>query len=121
MTPVPVLRIKLSTIALVQVSVTLVLTGAITALWGVQPGASFGSGMAVMLANSLLLVWIWSRILAKKSFALTIAIIVVKYTVLLTAIFILTREPWFHVLGAGLGMAAFILSTLIQVGLAKWE
>lgn len=117
----PVIRLDLKTVVLVQSAVAAVLTGLVALIWDLRLGASFGVGMVMMWANLLLLVWVWARILAKKSFALTSAIIVVKYSVLLGAIFFLTREAWFSVLGAGLGMAAFIMSALIQAGIAKWE
>ena len=113
--------LKLRSLILVQPMILLLVTAGVAYLWGIQPGASFGVGALVMLTNLLLLAWIWSRHMEKKPVALTTVIIVVKYTVLLGAIFLLTREAWFHVLAAGLGMAAFILSTIIQVGTAKWE
>ncbi len=122
MTPSPpVIKLSLKSVLIVQGLVGILLSGAIAAVWSFQLGASFALGMAIMWLNVLLLVWVWSRVLAKKSFALTSLIIVVKYTVLLGAIFFLSREAWFHVLGAGLGMASFILSVLIQAGRAKWE
>lgn len=119
--PVPVLKLNLKVIALVQAAIVGGLSCLIAMFWQVQLGASFATGAGIMFVNLLLLMWIWGRVLAKKSFALTSLIIVVKYTVLLGAIFFLTRETWFHVLSAGLGMAAFILSTLIQLAFAKWE
>lgn len=117
----PTIRLDLKRLALVQTLALILLSSVVSAIGGVQLGASFAVGMGLMGANLLLLAWFWGRIVAKKSFALTSGIIVVKYTVLLGAIFFLTREAWFHALGAGLGMAAFIVSALIQAGTSKWE
>ncbi len=117
----PAIQLKLKSVLLVQSTVAVVLTGAVALIWNVQLSASFGLGIVIIAANLLLMVWAWSRILDKKPFALTSGIIVVKYTVLLGAIFYLSREAWFDAMGAGLGMAAFIMSALVQAGLAKWE
>ncbi len=112
---------NLKTILLTQTALGGVIAAGVYYQWGFQHGASFAFGVALVMANSLLLIWIWGRFLAKKSFALTSVIIVGKYTVLLGAILILAQATWFHVLGVGLGMAAFIMSTLFQVALMKWE
>lgn len=119
--PVPRPKLSFWSLAAVQSAVILGLALIASAIFGIQQGASFAVGMLIMFANLLLLAWVWSRVLAKKPFAMTTAIIVVKYTVLLIAVIFLTRETWFHVLGAGLGMAAFIASALIQATAAKWE
>lgn len=67
----------------------------------------------VMLTNLALLAWVWYRILAKKSIAWTLQIIVIKYAVLLVSLFYLMHTSWFSSLGAGLGVASFTLGALV--------
>jgi hypothetical protein len=95
------------------------LTAFVWALFGHDPGASFGVGSLMMWVNLLLLSWSLGRIFAKKSIAWTVGIIVIKYTVLLGTILLLTRAPWFHVLSAGIGLATFIMATLAHVMVAS--
>lgn len=116
MTPAPVLNLKL--LIAMQSAAGAALTAILCGLFGLRLGASFGLGAVLMLGNLVLLAWIWSRLLAKKSIAWTVVIIVIKYTVLLSAIFFLSRETWFHVLGCGLGMVTFVMASLLQVALS---
>lgn len=113
--------LSLKTLIATQFALGAALTAIVWWLFGPQLGASFGVGAALMLGNLLVLAWFWSRILAKKSFALTVVIIVVKYTFLLGAIFVLTQTAWFHVLSGGLGMATLIMTALVQVAAIKRE
>lgn len=96
-------------------------TAAVAAVAGFQPGASFGLGSVIMFANLILLAWVWNRLIEKKAIAWTALIIVIKYTVLLGAIYFLTQAAWFHVLSAGLGMVTFVLTALVQVALTTRE
>jgi hypothetical protein len=113
--------LSLKSLIATQFALGAAFTAAVTAFGGPQLGASFGAGALLMLGNLLVLAWFWSRILAKKSFAWTVVIIVVKYTLLLGAIFYLTQTAWFHVLSGGLGMATFIMTALFQVAAMKRE
>lgn len=106
---------SLKSLVLVQSALATALTMAVAAALGPQQGASYGLGSLLMLTNLLLLAWIWSRYLAKKSIAWTVVIIVGKYTVLLSAIFLLSQRAWFHVLSSGLGMVTFVTACLVQV------
>ncbi len=113
--------LSLKSLFFIQCAIGASLTVAVYLWLGPQLGASFGSGALVMLANLLMLAWIWSRFLAKKSIAWTVMIIVIKYTVLLGAIFLLTQKAWFHVLSCGLGMATFVMTALVQAAVLKKE
>lgn len=117
----PVGPLNLKNLLAMQFLLGAVLTAAVYSGFGSQLGASFAIGAVIMLGNLLMLAWMWSRILEQKSIARTVVIIVVKYTVLLGAIFILTHKTWFHVLGAGLGMATFIMTALFHVALMSRE
>lgn len=81
--------------------------------WGVYQGASFAVGAALMVANTAGLAWMWWRLIAQKRIALTIGIIVIKYAVLLSSIFYLSRAHWFQMTPAGLGVASFVIAALI--------
>lgn len=94
------------------------LTGAVLAGIGVyfesvQLGASIAIGASLMLFNVIILGWSWHRLLAKKSIAWTVGIIVIKYAVLLGSIVYLARLDWFRPIGAGIGIASFILAALV--------
>ena len=80
--------------------------------WGFGLGASFAIGSALMLVNLLLLAWSTWRMLEKKPIAWTLIIIVIKYAVLLGSIVILARQSWFDSMGAGLGIASFLIAIL---------
>jgi hypothetical protein len=93
--------------------------GTVISLFGLyfgsfQLGASIAIGSGLMLFNLIGLGWSWQRLMAKKSIAWTLVIIVIKYAVLLGSIFFLAREQWFSSLGAGLGISSFVLAALIM-------
>ncbi|HMN69722.1 MAG TPA: hypothetical protein PKC28_14360 [Bdellovibrionales bacterium] len=103
---------NLKSLLALQGLVTLVLTGIAVAGWGVQLGASFGAGAVLMWANIALLGWSSWRTLMKKSIAWTSLIIVIKYTLLLGSIVVLSRVSGFSSLAAGLGIACFLVTAL---------
>ena len=82
-------------------------------LCGPQLGASIAVGAGLMLFNVIILGWSWHRLIAKKSIAWTVMIIVIKYAVLLGSIFYLARMNWFSLLGAGVGISSFMMAALI--------
>lgn len=107
--------------AVTQLAVAILIGGAIAAIWGVSLGASFVVGAALMLANLGLIAWSSWRLLTKKSIAWTVLIIVIKYAVLLGSIVFFARTDWFSSLGAGLGVASFLIAILIAALLEKKE
>lgn len=114
-------RRNLWALAGIHGGLALALSLGVASLWTPHHGASFAVGSGLMMANFALLAWIWGRLIAKKSIAWTTVIIVIKYTVLLGAIFFLTQVAWFHVVSAGFGMVSFVLAALIYVATVKWE
>lgn len=78
-----------------------------------QLGASFAMGAGLMLLNVGLLAWVWWRILTQKTIAWTLIVIVIKYAVVLGTIYDLARREWFNPVGAGLGIASFIIAALV--------
>jgi hypothetical protein len=80
---------------------------------GLQLGASIGFGSALMVLNVFALGWMWQRVLDKKSVAWTILIIVIKYAVILGSIWYWAHAEWFSPLGAGLGIASFMIASLV--------
>lgn len=108
-TPTPSLKL----LALIQLVLGAALA-ALAMLWNFQLGASMALGAGLMLFNLIGLGWSWHRLMAKKSIAWTILIIVIKYAVLLGSIFYLARQEWFNPLGAGLGISIFMVAALIM-------
>lgn len=94
---------------------TLVLTGR------PQLAASTLVGAALMLFNVIALGWTVDRMLAKKSIAWTVLIIVIKYAVLLGSIYILAQTAWFSSIGAGIGLVSFVLAILVFAMLSHWK
>lgn len=103
----------LKKLALWQLLITFVGVGACWAGTDAARAASFATGAALMLANAAALAWAWWRVVTQKRIAWTALIIVIKYAVLLSTIFYLTRQSWFHVTLAGLGIASFLLAALL--------
>lgn len=95
--------------------------GLITLVGNFQLGASYAFGSGLMLVNLVFLSWVWNRLIDKKAIAWTAVLIVIKYTVLLGAIFYLSQKAWFHVLSAGLGMVTLIGTSLAQVAFTHRE
>ena len=98
---------------LIQTAVGLVLALASGVFGNLQLGASIAIGSTLMLLSVLVHGWTWYSLLAKKSIAWNVLIIVIKYAVLLGSIFYLARTEGFSVLGVGLGIASFMVATLI--------
>ncbi len=86
---------------------------AIGALGTPYHAASFAVGAGLMAFNVALLGWTWSRLFEKKSIAWTLLVIVIKYAILISSVFILSRTNWFSPLWMALGIASFILALVI--------
>ncbi|MNL40402.1 hypothetical protein D3C87_1627470 [compost metagenome] len=74
---------------------------------------SFSAGAGVILINFLLLGWGWGLIFRKKLIALSVGIIVFKYAILGIIIFRIVKQPWMEPLWFCLGIASFVLTSLI--------
>lgn len=103
----------LTGLGIVHGLVSLFGTAVAWAVLGFDQGASFFVGAAMMGLNGTLLAWTWWRILEQKTIAWTALVIVIKYAVLLSSIWILTRTAWFHWVVAGVGISSLALSVVI--------
>lgn len=101
---------SLKSMAIFQLAIILVAGGGMAAAGHSQLAASFAVGAGLMLGNLLALAWSSWRMLAKKPVASTVLIIVIKYALLLGSVFYFTRMSWFSSLGAGCGIASFMLA-----------
>jgi hypothetical protein len=104
-------------LAALQLLIGLIVTGIAGWLSGVQLAASIAVGAGLMLLNLSVIAWSWQRLMDKKSVAWTTLIIVIKYAVLLGSIVFFARTEWFNPLGAGIGIATFMISALILAGI----
>jgi hypothetical protein len=109
--PIPILN--LNQLAFIQIVVGAAAAVFAGWLFGPRLGASTAIGAGLMLFNVVFLGWSWQRLMAKKSIAWTVMIIVIKYAVLLGSVFFLARTNWFIPLGAGLGILSFVVAALI--------
>lgn len=112
---------SLSSMAAFQALIVVVVSGALWYLGRPQLAASFAMGAGLMLANLGALAWSSWRMLTKKPIALTVAVIVIKYALLLGSVFYFARTSWFDSIGAGLGIASFMLAILGSALIAKKE
>jgi len=103
---------SLRAITILQIAISLMGSLSFWALGQPQLGASFAVGGALMLANVLAIAWTSWRLVEKKPIAWTVIIIVIKYAVLLGSVVFFARTNWFDSLGAGLGVASFLIAIL---------
>jgi hypothetical protein len=82
-------------------------------LGGEQHALSFLIGAGMMGLNWWLLIQTWARILGKKSIALAIGIIVIKWTLFGTICILLARTAWIMPTWLMLGIASVLLSALL--------
>lgn len=115
------IRKALSVLFLAQIAVGFAGGALLTYLYDPQLGASYVVGALLMTANLALLAWSSWRLIAKKSIAWTVLIIVIKYAVLLGSVVVFARASWFNSFGAGLGVASFVIAALISAVLLKKE
>lgn len=121
MTTTPAALLNFRRLGLIQLGVS-TFGSLVFGFWlGFEQGASFGAGAYLMFGNLLGLAWAWWRVIAQKTVALTVLIIVIKYAVLLSAIFYLARSPGFSVTFAGLGITSLLVSALIWALTTKNE
>ncbi len=75
-------------------------------------------GSLIMTLNVVSVVWVWDRILRKKSIALGAAVIVTKYGLLATTLFLATHLPSVSAFGLLLGLTSVVPSVVLVVFLA---
>lgn len=84
-----------------------------TTLWGlkgVAAGAAFLLGTTLAALNVALLRFIWARVLGKKSVALTVFIIVLKYSLLSLVLYLIATKGLLPLEWFGLGLATILIS-----------
>jgi hypothetical protein len=118
--PTTILR-SLGAIALFQAGIVILAALGLLKWGSPQLAASFAVGGGLMLLNLGAIAWSTWRILDKKPIASTVLIIVIKYALLLGSMFYFARADWFNALGAGLGVASFVLAVLGGVLLTEKE
>ncbi len=105
-------NLYLRQLVLIQLGIGLVISALTAALSSPSLGVSVMVGASLIASSVALLGWTMNRVLAKKSIAWTVSIIVIKYAVLLGSIPLLMRTNWFSPIGAGIGVASFVLAAL---------
>src|SRR5262249_12470182 len=113
--------INLRNMTLIQIAVGAAISGIGAWIWGYRLGASIAIGSGLLLFNMCVLAWYWGRLTAQKTIAWTLVGIVIKYTVLLGSLYYLTRTEWFVPLGAGAGIASFMVTALIMAALHQYR
>jgi hypothetical protein len=79
--------------------------------------ASMGLMSILLTLNWIVLAWTWMRILGKKSVALAMSVIVIKYAFFAAAIVWAARRPEFSNLGWGLGL----MTVFPTIAYASWR
>jgi hypothetical protein len=78
-----------------------------------QLGASVATGGVLMILNFALLAWSWQLISSKKLIALSLLIIVSKYTILAVVLYSLLSLPWVQPFGFIVGISIFVLAAVV--------
>ena len=114
------MRQSLNRLLVCHLGLGLTLTLGFLALGRTWTALSFGAGALAMLISCLGMAWSTWRMmdptqsgLAQKRFALTAAIIVIKYAVLLGSIYYLTQCDWLDPLGFAAGIFSFMIAALM--------
>lgn len=73
-----------------------------------------GFAVHVMLILNMLGIWlIWSVVFEKKSVALGVVIIILKYPLLGYIVVQMSRQTWFNSIGVLIGFSSFVLSIVL--------
>lgn len=76
--------------------------------------AATGFATHVMLILNMLGIWlIWSVVFEKKSVALGVVIIILKYPLLGYIVVQMSRQTWFSSIGVLIGFSSFVLSIVL--------
>lgn len=101
----------LKLISIIHWSLLLLLLGASWLIWKSESVAfSLALGGALVGLNLFILAFAWRQILNKKLIALSILIIVSKYTILAAIIIYSMRQDWFDPVAFGAGVASLMLA-----------
>lgn len=97
----------------IHLVVSTLLTVPLAAFGGFSLAASFALGALVMGLSTATMAWTTARMMAQKTFALTAAIIVIKYAVLLGTLYYLSQTDWLRPFAVVCGVSSFMISALI--------
>lgn len=76
--------------------------------------AATGFATHLMLILNMLGIWlIWTVVFEKKSVALGVVIIILKYPLLGYIVVLMSRQTWFSSLGVLIGFSSFVLSIVL--------
>src|SRR5690242_19186661 len=94
-----------------------VISLAVTVFLGIflswQHASSFGLGAGLMGLNWWVIAQTWARVLGKKSIALAVSIIVIKWTLFGAICVVLARAHWVMPISLIIGISSVLVSALI--------
>lgn len=108
-----------------QAAALVLLFGAVLALllwffYSHDAGLSCAAGSAIMFLNLLSFYLTWKLVLAKRSMALTVLVIILKYSILGLIFWSLTTATWIQPLGFVLGISTLLLAILCMTALKSF-
>jgi len=81
--------------------------------WGSAATLASIAGSLIMLVNLWVLGWVWAQLLLKKMFALPLAIIVIKYPLLMMVLWKLIVGQHVHAAGLSVGLSSVLGTVLV--------
>ena len=85
---------RVSILIKIHLILILILQPLVMYLFGANSGKTFALGAFVVWLNWWLLIFTWSWVLGKKSIALAVSVIVMKYALLAFSSIYIIRQPW---------------------------
>ena len=99
---------------------TAVAAGVIAWIFAKPEMAMTGFATHILLILNMLGIWlIWRVVFDKKSVALGVVIIILKYPLLGYIVVQMSRQPWFSSIGVLLGFTSFVFSIVLVTLLRK--
>lgn len=89
------------------------MTSALAAFDTWQLSASVFIGGLMMMVNFAVLAWSWHMIGRKKLIALSLLVIVSKYTILAVVLYSVLSLPWVRPFGFIVGVSIFVLAAVV--------
>lgn len=74
----------------------------------------------VLILNLLGLYLLWSLVIQKKSIALGVGIIILKYPLLGYIVYQMAQQKWFHSMGIFVGFVTFVFSIVLAALLRRF-
>lgn len=92
---------------------TILITGIILVLVNFQSAQGFLAGAVLSVLNVIVIHYVWSRVIGKKSVAWPFTVIVLKYTLLIAVLYQVVLHKPFSVLWFGLGLGSIMIAAVI--------